>query len=162
MLRNPLEDRVGHARRCALVAAGALCLLVSTAVHAGLGELVDSIGRDHLALGGKTLTVTPAVAYDIHETTTADGARIRQYVSRSGTVFAVAWSARTQPDLSILLAKQHDAYISATNAHHGNRHVFTVSTPELVISVLRVPRGFEGAAHVPALVPAGTSTSELR
>jgi hypothetical protein len=162
MAKNPIDRRGRAARRLALLAPVVLGVLASSTAWAGLGETADSIARDHLALRGTTLAVTPAVDYDIHETTTADGARIRQYVSREGTVFAVAWSGRGQPDLKVVLAGQYDKYLAAATAHRGNHHVFTVSTPQLVISIVRAPRGFQGAAHLPALVPAGVSASELR
>jgi hypothetical protein len=162
MAKNPEAERPLPARRRALLAPLALAALASTAAHAGLGERADSVASNHLALGGRTLTVIPAVAYDIHETTTADGARVRQYVSRGGTVFAVAWSGRTMPDLKILLAQHYDQYLAAASAHRGGHHLFTVATPELAVTIVRAPRAFEGAAHVPALVPAGTSTSEFR
>lgn len=143
-----------------------LCIgiaLLSATANAGLGEARDSVQRDHLALGGSTLTVTSRDAYDIHETTTADGARVRQYVSRAGTVFAVGWSGRTQLDLKTLLASHYDEYVVAARVPHGaNHHVFTATTPGMVISVVKHPRGFTGTAYIPAAVPAGVSAGELR
>ena len=162
MGKNPIDRRGRRAGRPVLLAPLVFGALASSTASAGLGDSADSIARDHLALRGTTLAITPAVAYDIHETTTVDGAHIRQYVSRQGTVFAVAWSGRAQPDLKVVLAGQYDKYLAAASAHRGNHHVFTVSTPELFISIVRAPRGFQGAAHLPALVPAGTAASELR
>jgi hypothetical protein len=143
----------------ALIAAGSLFASVA---HAGLGETVDSVRRDHEALHGTTLTVTPMQAYDIHETTLADGSTVRQYVSHSGTVFAVAWSGRGLPSLQVLLAKHYDEYVTAAAAHRGSHHVFNVATPDLVVSITRITRASSGRVHVPALVPAGTSVQELR
>ncbi len=148
------------------VAGPLLCVgigLLSASANAGLGEARDSVQRDHLALGGNTLTVTSRDAYDIHETTTADGARVRQYVSHAGTVFAVGWSGRTQADLRTVLASHYDEYVAATRAPHGtNHHVFAATTPGMVISIMKHPRGFTGTAYVPAAVPAGVAAGELR
>ena len=87
---------------------------------------------------------------------------MRQYASHGGTVFAVAWSGRSLPDLSIVLAKYFDDYVAAAAAHHGNHHVLTVTTPQFVISVVKHPRGLTGSAHLPGLLPAGISPQELR
>jgi hypothetical protein len=39
--------------------------------------------------------------------------------------------------------------------------VLSISTPDLVLQNSRLPRGFMGRAHIPSLVPAGTSVAEL-
>jgi hypothetical protein len=136
--------------------------LLAPAAHAGLGEAMDSVQRDHVALHGTTLVVTPMQAYDRHEITTADGTRVRQYVSRSGTVFAVAWTGRSLPDLTIVLAKHYDEYMTAATSHHTSHKVLNVATPGLVLNVTRLPRGFAGSAQLPALLPPGTSVQEFR
>lgn len=143
----------------ALIVVGSL---VAPAAHASLGEPVDSVQRDHEALGGVLLAVTSAKSYDTHETTMADGTRVRQYVSHVGTVFAVAWSGRALPALPVILAKHYDEYLAATRTHRGNHHVLTIASPDLVLSVVRLPRGFTGSAYVPALLPPGTSVQELQ
>jgi hypothetical protein len=150
------------ARRRAATALIVLGSLLAPTAYAGLGEAVDSVQRDHVALHGTTLAVTPMQAYDLHEITTADGTRVRQYVSRSGTVFAVAWSGRSMPDLHVLLAQHYEQYLAAATAHRGSHHVLNVATAGLVLNVTKLPRASTGSAHVPALVPAGTSVQELR
>jgi hypothetical protein len=152
--------RIGRAVAAAAALAG--IGLVPSAASAGLGESADSVRRDHTALGGTALTVRPGAAYDVHETATPDGARIRQYVSHGGTVFAVAWSARTQPDLRILLAQRYPAYVAAASARRGNHHVLSFAGAELTATIVRHPRGFTGTAFAPALMPDGVAAGELR
>jgi hypothetical protein len=154
------EYAAASAARCA--AAVLLGSLVASVANAGLGEPVDSVARDHQALRGTTLSVTAMQAYDVHETTTADGTRVRQYVSRAGTVFAVAWSGRSLPDLRIVLATHYDRYVAAAAAHRGSHHLLSVATPEVQMNIVRLPRGFAGSAQVPTLMPPGTSAEELR
>jgi Protein of unknown function (DUF2844) len=158
------KSSVGSTPRDAALLLLALgVVLAAPAAYAGLGEASDSILRDHVAFGGSSLTVTSLAAYDVHETATTDGARVRQYVAHDGTVFAVGWSSRTQVDLRTLLAGHYDAYVAAASVPHGaNHHVFSATTPGMVISIMKHPRGFTGAAYVPAAVPAGVSTGELR
>jgi hypothetical protein len=129
--------------------------------QAGLGETADSIARDHSALRGQTLVKTASAAYDRHEITLASGTKVREYVSKDGKVFAVGWSGPTLPDLKTVLAGHYDAFVSAASAPRHNHHVLSVSTPDLELQNTRLQRGFVGHAHVPSLVPAGTSMAEL-
>jgi hypothetical protein len=138
----------------------ALAFAVAPAAFAGLGERTDSIARDHAALGGTALQVTSAASWDVHEIVTSEGSKIREYAAKDGTVFAVAWEGR-MPDLHVLLASHYAEYQQAT-ARHANRRVLSISTPGLVMSAMKLPRGFAGSAHVPALLPAGTNPEGLR
>ena len=162
MLMTPMPGGARLARRPAAVALLVSGLLLSVGAHAGLGEPVASVQRDHAALQGVTLAVTPMGAYDMHETSLADGTRVRQYVGPAGTVFGVAWTGRSLPDLKLLLAAHYARYVAAARTHHGSHHVLSLDTPDVAISVVRLPRGFAGSAHVPALVPAGISVQDLR
>lgn len=162
MAMIPRDGWASRARLGALAVVVAVAALLAPVARAGLGEPVDSVQRDHTALRGATLSVTPMLSYDLHETTTVDGIRLRQYVSRTGTVFAVAWSGPALPDLKLVLGKNYDAYVAAATAHRGSHHVMNVATPELVLNVTKHSRGFTGHAHLPALLPAGTTAQELR
>lgn len=148
-----------HGVALVLIAAATL---VSMSASAGLGEPVASVARDQAALHGARLAVTTREGYAIHETTTPDGATVRQFVSPSGTVFAVSWEGRTQPDLQVLLAKHYTRYLAATKEPHPSHKVLSVATPDVVINVVRHVRGFTGSAHVPDLVPAKVSVADLR
>jgi hypothetical protein len=106
--------------------------------------------------------VTTTPAYEVHETRTADGTRLREFVNPAGRVFAVTWSGRFQPDREQLLASHYSEYLAAARHQRGNHHVVAVSTPGLVLTIVQLPRGFSGSAHVPALVPAGVKPGELR
>lgn len=133
---------------------------LAPAAQAGLGETVDSVARDHAALRGAALQVTPAASWDVHEITTAEGSKIREYAGKDGMVFAVAWQGR-MPDLHVLLASHYGEYEAAT-MKHANHRVLSISTPGLVLDAMKLPRGFTGSAHVPALLPAGTNPAGLR
>jgi Protein of unknown function (DUF2844) len=151
-----------RARLIALATIAAAGALLTPAAQAGLGKPVESVQRDHAALHGVALAVTPMQNYDLHESTIADGTRLRQYATRAGTVFAVAWSGPALPDLKLVLGESYDAYVAAASNHRGSHHVFTIATPELVLGITKHLRGFTGHAHLPALLPAGTTAQELR
>ena len=157
-------NRSAGGARAAAVPAGLLALMAScfgVSAHAGLGESADSIARDHSALQAQADSKTTTAAYDRHEITTASGTRVREYVNKTGKVFAVSWSGPTLPDLKTLLADHYADFVSAASAPRHNHHVLTISTPDLVLQNSRLPRGFAGRAHIPSLMPAGTSAAEL-
>jgi hypothetical protein len=140
----------------------ALGLCLASAAQAGLGDRVESVPRDHAALHGAALKVTPMANYDVHEITSAGGARVREYVSRDGTVFATTWSGPTMPDLKVVLASHYEEYAAGAQAHRGSHHVFAMDTDGLVLRVVKLPRGLAGSARVPALVPPGMSIQDIR
>jgi hypothetical protein len=149
-------------RALAIAAALATGICLTDAAQAGLGEGADSVSRDRTALRGTSDVITPMAAYDLHEITTADGNRVHEFVSRAGTVFGVAWSGRTKPDLSVLLAAHYADYLKAAAANHFNHKVLSVNGDGFAMQIMKLPRGFVGSAHVPALLPSGTSAQEIR
>jgi len=143
----------------AVAAVVGLCL--APVAQAGLGETAASVQRDHASLRGTSLTVTPMASYDLHEITSPDS-RVREYVSHAGTVFAVTWSGRARPDLSVVLGARYAEYSKAAATHRANHKVFALSSDDLVMHVTKLPRGFVGEAHAPTLFPAGLSTQDIR
>ena len=83
-------------------------------------------------------------------------------VTRSGTVFAVAFSGPSIPDLRVLLAQHYAAYLAEAARPRVNHRAMSIESPGLVLSIVKLPRGFVGSAHVPTLVPAGVAPRELR
>jgi hypothetical protein len=139
-----------------------LAALLPGAALAGLGQPIESVERDRQALHGSPLAVTPMRDYDLHETMSPEGTHLRQFVRHDGTVFAVAWAGPVLPDLKLVLGSAYAEYVAAAEAHRGSHHVLSVTTPTATITVVRHPRGFTGQAHLPALVPDGTTIGELR
>jgi len=159
--------RNGVARVRRLVACGGallvtLSFLHAPAAHAALGASREELLRDAAALQTTRVTITSREGYDVHEMISADGTTVRAYVEPSGTVFAVTWSAKVQPDLRVLLGPYYARYLAAARAPHPSHHVLSVNAPDLVLSVMRLPRGFAGRAHLPSLVPAGVGVDALR
>jgi hypothetical protein len=147
--------------RAGVLVAVTLAALAAAPARAALGGDVASVLRDHESLRA-THSVLPTVYYDLHEGTTADGLQVREYVARSGTVFAVTWKGPRSPDVSALLGAHAARYQAAARAHRGGHHVLSINDPDLVITVLRLPRGWQGQAYLPAAIPDGVSRNELR
>jgi hypothetical protein len=140
----------------------ALGLSAAPAAWAGLGERVDSVQRDHVALRAETAKVMPLAHCDVHEITTAQGATVREYVSTDGTVFATTWSGPAMPDLKVLLASHHAQYLAGAQERRGSHHVLALNTEGLVLRVTKLPRGIAGSAYLPARVPAGMQIQDIR
>jgi hypothetical protein len=137
-------------------------LMLAPAARAALGEDRSSVAADSRALGGSSPVVTTTARYELHETRTADGGVVRQYVNSRGTVFAVTWSARFRPNLQQLLGAHYAEYLSAARGRASGHHVFSVVTPDLVLGITQRPRGSAGTAHLPSLLPEGVRPEELR
>lgn len=140
----------------------ALALLAPAAAWAALGEPVDSVGQDHAALGGTALQRLPMPGFDVFETTTRDGTALRQYVSPQDLVFAVTWIGPSQPDLRVVLGQHYARYSARLYAGTGSAKVQAMRADDLVVHVVRLPRGVAGTAYVPALVPRGAQLDAPR
>ena len=163
--RESERNGVAPARRLATRVAALLVLLVvldPPAAHAALGATREDLLRDAAALQTTRVTITSREGYDVHEMISADGTTVRAYVEPGGRVFAVTWSGRVQPDLRVVLGPYYARFLEAARAPHLGHHVLSLNAPDLVLSVVKLPRGFAGRAHLPSLVPAGTAVDTLR
>ena len=102
-------------------------------------------------------------SYTVHETILPTGTRVRQYVSKAGTVFAVTWSGPFMPDLRQLMGTHFDTMIArqAQNRHAGQR-VYRQHDPNLVIESGGRPRHFVGRAYLPGTLPAGVTGQDIK
>jgi hypothetical protein len=132
-------------------------------VRAALGGDAASVASDAEALHG-VIHSTPLQQYDIHEITSDNGMRLREYQNRSGVVFAVVWSGPAMPDLQKLLGASYQTYTTAVAAanHSGLKRSPRIATSELVVESEGHMRAYTGRAYLPALIPAGTSPADLR
>jgi len=82
---------------------------------AALGEPASSVQADQAHMQG-TLRTTQTQAYTIHEIRAATGTIVREYVSSSGRVFAVAWQGPWPPDMRQILGSYFEQYQQAVQA----------------------------------------------
>lgn len=131
--------------------------------HAGLGEGAGSVMADAARLQGAVDTLT-LMQYDRVEITAASGLRVREYLTRDGTVFAVAWRGPVFPDLARLLGSSFKEYAAAlaASAHPGLHRSVRVASSALVVESGGHLRAYAGRAYLPARVPAGVPVADLR
>jgi Protein of unknown function (DUF2844) len=138
----------------------ALCI-AAPVVHASLGGDATSIASDSVALGGSR-TVERMAGWEVHVLRLPSGVVVREYL-HGETVFAVAWSGRTLPNLRRLLGAYFEPYVESTQghgAHHHHRRV--VTTPDWVVQSVGHHGGFFGRAWLRNALPSGFDLETLR
>ena len=131
--------------------------------QATLGGTVDSVESDRKMLSAVRGNVTPAAGYTVHEI--SYGATVvREYVSTSGIVFAIAWNGIRSPDLTALLGPYTNEYKEAlANTPHrpGVRHS-SIKSDNVVVERWGQVRNLQGRAYAPALIPTGVTIDEIK
>lgn len=142
----------------------ALCmsLVFAGPARAALGGDAASVAADTLEVPGIDHP-TLLQQYDIHEITSDNGMRVREFLNRAGIVFAVAWSGPVIPDLHMLLGTYFTAYFNARTMLKlpGTRRSLRITTSDMVVESGGHMRAFSGRAYLPALIPPGTAVADL-
>jgi len=177
----PLVRPTAHVLRCwVLRVMACMALFTAPASRAELGGDLSSIDRDQVRLKGERHQVnvqtqpragarvqamavrTPLLA---HEITQTDGSIIREFLSPSGIVYAVAWQTHFKPDLGALFG-QHAAHyaVAAKEAMKtpGIKRNVVLQGSDLVVHATSHYNVFIGQAYVPSLVPVGVDVHDLR
>jgi hypothetical protein len=145
-----------------LLASIALAMLaLPFCASATLGGNSTSTEVDRASMKA-TLRMLPNVKYTVHEIRTPSGTTLREYVSSTGTVFAVAWQGPVMPDLRQALGSYFDRYTEAAGRKHaGHRHL-AIREPDFVVQSNGHMRSFSGRAYLPHLLPQGVTVEEIR
>jgi Protein of unknown function (DUF2844) len=143
------------------VAVCAVCLCASASALAALGGDLSSIQSDQARLRA-SVRIMPARQYTVHEMQTPAGTTIRQFVSPSGTVFAVSWQG-TAPDLQQLLGDYFNEYMQAASAQPGRRgRGIHIDTGDLVFESGGHMRFVTGRAFLRSKMPSGVRSDQIR
>ncbi len=138
-------------------------LVTAPHTHGALGESVDSVDSDRETLTAVRGATTTHRDYTVHEIKT-DSTVIREYVSPSGIVFAVAWNGLVHPGLTELLGSYAGEYQEAlrqTPRKHGRRQL-QVKTNRVVVEKWGHIRDLKGRAYAPDLIPPGVSIDAIK
>jgi hypothetical protein len=162
VLSRELIDSCHMLRALVVLIVGAVPFWAAAA-KASLGGDAASVLSDSTALRG-VLRTTGLTAYDIHDIDAGTDLRVREFVRRDGTVFALSWSGTVPPDLPRLLGASFEAYAAALAAinHPGVHRSVRVALPGLVVESGGHLRAYSGRAYLPALIPAGIRAVDLR
>jgi hypothetical protein len=124
---------------------------------ASLGQDQRSVDLDRKRMDARH-QVKLGAQYSSHELQTADGSRVRQFVSASGMVFAVSWHTLYKPDLSTLLGPSYPAYAQSAQAaarRPGMQRQFRHDDLDLVLRSSAHLNVFTGFAFRRSMLPRG-------
>jgi hypothetical protein len=131
--------------------------------QATLGESVDSVASDRKAFSAVQHATTTRNGFTVQEFQ-SEANSVREYVSPSGVVFAVAWNGLSHPDLTPLLGTYVDEYKQAlrgTAIRKGRRYL-RVQSNRVIVEKWGHMRNMRGRAYLPALIPSGVSIDEIK
>ncbi len=138
------------------------CFFYPSRSLATLGESIDSIESDRVALSAVRRNSTAHTGYSVQEIE-SDSVTVREYVSPQGIFFGVAWTGLRHPDLTLLLGRYSSKYqemLKKNPRKRGTRR-YTIKSDRLVVEMGGHPRRLQGRAYDPTLVPAGVSPDEI-
>lgn len=157
-------------RLAAPVLAGIMIFTIGSQVLcrdaiAALGEKEASIEADRQTLSATMGAVTVQPKYTVREINSGSVA-VREYLTKDGTVFGVAWKGRSHPDLSSLLGSYYSEYQEMASRRdskaRGRGGRKTVQGAHVVVEKFGHMRALRGRAYVPSLLPAGVNPNEIK
>jgi len=140
-----------------------LALGLGGPARAALGEPASSLDADRKALSAARGVTTPGDAYSVEELV-SHGNVVREYVSKAGVVFALAWRGQSPPDLGPLLGGYASEYRQAAARARGRpgHRYRKLETPRLVVESFGHMRDLGGRVYAPSLLPPGVTPDEIR
>jgi hypothetical protein len=145
------------------LAAVALLLGFSVPAMASLGGNAGSIQADTAHMNAN-VTRSSADAYEVHQLQSPTGTVVNEYLSSSGTVFAVTWHGPFMPDMQQILGSYFQPYSAAlaSQPHQYGRHPLDIRQQGLVVQTGGHMRAHWGRVYVPALTPEGVSPEQFQ
>jgi hypothetical protein len=145
--------------------AGAVALLfvaiLPQVAAAALGGPETSIAEEAQRLN-VSVKSTELNHYRVHEMQMPSGTVVREFAGTGGTVFAVAWSGPTIPNLREALGQYFAAYVSAAQSKRAGSHThLEIRQNGWVMQSNGHMRSFQGRAYLPQALPAGMAVDEI-
>jgi hypothetical protein len=126
-----------------------------------LGDTEESVHSDRVRMKGMLRSVDKRT-YVMHEITSPEGTRVREFVAPGGSVFGVAWEGPFHPDMQQLLGSYYEqARMAQPQQPRVRGAPAVIKTPGLVIYRAGHMRSFHGYAYLPDLAPQGVQASDL-
>ncbi len=149
-----------HFGRKSLVRASLVSafLLAGGPVQAHLGGTQASVQADGAAWQAPAVALS-GLRFTVFTHTTPEGVKVRQFVSLTGLVFAVAWDGPVLPDMERLLGGYFPLY---QNSLQQRKRSVRVDTPSLSLESGGMMRAFVGRAYLPDQMPRGVAAAELQ
>jgi hypothetical protein len=130
---------------------------------ASLGGNVDSVGADRAHMNA-SVKVTPNGSVNVQEIQGPAGTVVNEYVSPTGSVFAVAWHGHFLPDMQQIMGSYFDQYSAALQSQekHFGRHPLNIKQSGIVVQTGGHMRDYFGRAYIPSLLPQGFDPDQIQ
>jgi hypothetical protein len=130
---------------------------------ASLGGNVDSVGADRAHMNA-SVKVTPNGSVNVQEIQGPEGTVVNEYVSPTGSVFAVAWHGHFLPDMQQIMGSYFDQYSAALQSQdkHFGRHPLNIKQSGIVVQTGGHMRDYFGRAYIPSLLPQGFDPDQIQ
>jgi len=130
---------------------------------ASLGGNVDSVGADRAHMNA-SVKVTPNGSVNVQEIQGPEGTVVNEYVSPTGSVFAVAWHGHFVPDMQQIMGSYFDQYSAALQSQdkHFGRHPLNIKQTGIVVQTGGHMRDYFGRAYIPSLLPQGFDPDQIQ
>ena len=158
------SGRQGRAKKMAAIG---MIFGFSVPAMASLGGNVGSIQADGAHMNAN-VTRTAGDTYETHQLQSPSGTVVNEYLSSSGTVFAVTWHGPFMPDMQQILGSYFQQYSAAlwsqasSQPRQYGRHPLDIRQPGMVVQTGGHMRAHWGRVYIPALTPAGVSPEQLQ
>ena len=137
--------------------------LLAPMASASLGSDLASIDRDVHHVSGDVQTISSGL-YSVYEVRIPTGTLVREFISPSGVVFALAWQGPFVPEFQQFLGAYFQEYTEALHSwkspSFSRRPVF-LRLKDLVFENSGHVGAFYGRAYLPQAVPQGVAIAEL-
>jgi hypothetical protein len=137
---------------------------IAERAHATLGEREESIETVRRKFSAVNRGSVSREAYSIREVA-SEGLAIREYATRDGMVFAIAWKGINHPDLTEMMGTYFSDYKQASEKRskvRGRHPHSTVHGQNVIVEKFGHMRANRGRAYVPSLMPEGVSVNEIQ
>jgi len=155
---------MGVTARATLLSLSLACLLsqgLPQRAWAALGGSAASVESDRVSMKGLTRPV-PTGTLQKQELQLPSGTVVTEYLTSNGLVYAVAWHGPALPDLHQVLGNYFANYQAAARQPVVRHRLVRLSSPDIVIESSGKMRAFLGRAWVPAMLPAGVTSADIR
>lgn len=140
-----------------------LVLVVPTLAWGELGGNAASVRTDQVRMKASVMRAAPTDPnFNVQQSQTPSGVTIKEYLSISGTVFAVSWHGPLMPNLKQLLGQYFTNYVTAAKHSRSGHNHLGIQQADLVVHTGGHLRAFSGIAYIPSLMPAGVTVAQLK
>ncbi len=152
-------------KRCTPICAAVSLAVLSFSLPAmaSLGGHADSIQADTAHMSA-SVNQSSGNYYEMHQLQSPAGTVVNEYLSPSGTVFAVTWHGPFMPDMQQILGTYFQQYSTAlaSQPHQYGHRPLNIQQSGIVVQTSGHMRAHWGRVYVPALVPDGVNAEQLQ